>query len=467
MSLNNLHDFIRLIESSGELSRISVPTDPILEIAAITNRVCKGKNGGKALLFERPLGSRFQVVTNLFGSEKRICRALNIKDPDELTARMKTLLSLVTGFDIHSLDHQIVALPEFHRFAPKVALLPDSDLTQMKHPDLTCFPFLQNWPGDGKNDGFTRYITLPQVFTADPNGGTRNCGVYRVQLRGEQKVAIRWKEGSGAARHAELYRRAGKDMPVAIVLGGDPATLFSAMFPLPGDMDELTFAGFLRGAPLLVADCQSVPLAVPVGAEVIIEGYVKPGETALEGPFGNHTGFYSSAATASLMQITAIRHRKDAIIPATVVGPPPMEDCRMTKVWERLLSAFIQKIEPAIADIHFPFETIFHQSGIIYLQDPRPGMVCEISSRLWSLPWFSSSKVLLFVAADDGITRSCSDAVWRAVNLTDFCNDIIHDKTSKRIAIDATGGCSTRERAVISNELSDFIERRWNEYGLQ
>lgn len=466
MPLNNLHEFIRLIESSGELSRVLVPTDPLLEIAAITNRICKGENGGKALLFGQPLGSTFPVATNLFGSEKRICLALGITDLDELTLRLRNLLGGIQELDLKLLDRQIAVLPKFSSFAPHIAAREDSKLIWMKNPDLTRFPFLQSWPDDGSAGGGGRYITLPQVFTVDTDGETQNCGVYRVQLRGKQKVAVQWKEGSGAAKHAELYRRAGRDMPVAIVLGGDPATLFSAMFPLPGDLDELTFAGFLRGAPLIVADCQNVNMALPIEAEVIIEGYVKPGETVLEGPFGNHTGFYSPAAPASLMQITSIRYRKNSIIPATVVGPPQMEDCRMAKVWERLLSAFIQKIVPAIADIYFPFETVFHQSGIVYLQDPLPGMVREISSRLWSLPWFSSSRVLLFLAADNGVTRQGSDAVWRAVNLTDFSNDIIHDETSGRIAVDATGSSLLQKAVVISAESEELVTRRWKEYKL-
>lgn len=465
MASSPLRQFISSLEANGDLSSISVSVDPALEIAAITNRVCKQPDSGTALLFEHPAGSEFQVATNLFGSPERVCLALGVNDPGELTVRLQALLDRIPGLDVTLLDRQITALPEFSRFAPHASEVPDTALVRMNPPNLARFPFLQSWPGDGAADGFPRYITLPQVVTADPDGGTHNCGVYRVQLRGEQEAAIHWKAGSGAARHAELYRRTGKAMPVAVVLGGDPVILFSAMFPLPGDLDELTFAGFLRGAPLGTVPCRSVPLLVPAGAEVIIEGYVEPGETVTEGPFGNHTGFYSPAAPAALMRVTAISHRPDAVIPATVVGPPPMEDCWMAHAWERLLLAFLHKLLPKINDIHFPAEWVFHQSAIISLENPQPGMVRNISGQLWSLPWFAAARLLLFVTAD-AKPIEVSRAAWRTVNVTDFADDIIHDRATGRVAVDATGSRLPRPEVNSSVESAALIARRWKEYGL-
>ncbi len=465
MPIHNLREFITLLESDGDLARISVPVDPILEIAAITNAVCKQPNGGTALLFEQPDGGDFPVVTNLFGSTQRVCRALGIPDLNELTLRLSTLLEQIPELDVTSLDRQITALPAFSRFCPLAAPEPDQTLIQMNPPDLSRFPFLQNWPGDGEASGNGRYITLPQVFTADPAGHTPNCGMYRVQLRSKKEVAIQWKTGSGAARHAELHRLAGKPMPVAIVLGGDPATLFSALIPLPGDLDELTFAGFLRCAPLTTVPCRSVPLRVPTGAEMIIEGYVESGDIAMEGPFGNHTGFYAPAAPAALMRVTAISHRPDAIIPATLVGPPPMEDCWIAQAWERLLLAFLKKLVPVVTDIRFPFEWIFHQSAIISLDNPQPDMVRNISARLWELPWFASARILLFVAAGEE-KSSLSHAAWRAINTTDSPDDIIRDGATGRIAIDATGCRQTRTEVKTSHEIADLVAYRWKEYRL-
>ncbi len=463
MAPADLRHFISRLEADGELSRISIPVDPVLEIAAITDRICKRPDGGAALLFEHPEGSQFAVATNLFGSTRRVCLSLGITDLGELTARLNALLDLIPGLDSHSLDHQLTALPEFCAYAPRAATEAEPTLVRMDPPDLTCFPFLHSWPDDGSADGHGRYITLPQVFTANPSGGTPNCGVYRVQLRGGREAAIQWKAGSGAARHAEMYRKTGTPMPVAIILGGDPATLFSAMFPLPGDLDELTFAGFLSDTPLTTAPCITVPLRVPTGAEVIIEGYVEPGETATEGPFGNHTGFYSPAAPAALLRITSIRHRPNAIIPATVVGPPPMEDCWMAQAWERLLLAFLHKLVPAITDIHLPFEWIFHQSAIISLEHPQPGMVRNISAQLWALPWFKSARVLLFVAADAGIT-DLSQAAWKSINVTDCGDDCIHDSATGRLALDATGCRSPGPGVKISAETAALVTHRWREY---
>jgi 4-hydroxy-3-polyprenylbenzoate decarboxylase len=460
-----LHEFISLLEADGELSRISVSVDPVQEIAAITDRVCKQPAGGSALLFEQPAGSHFPVATNLFGSSRRVCRALGVTEPGELTVRMSALLDRIPELDINILDRQIAALPEFSRFSPRAATEPEPALIPMTPPNLESFPFLQSWPDDGTASGHGRYITLPQVFTTDPDGGTRNCGMYRVQVRGGREVAIQWKAGSGAARHAELYRRKGTAMPVAIVLGGDPATLFSAMFPLPGDLDEMTFAGFLRGTPLATVPCHTVPLQVPRGAEVVIEGYVEPGDTVTEGPFGNHTGFYAPAAPAALMRITAISHRPDAVIPATVVGAPPMEDCWMAHAWERLLLAFLHRLVPSITDIHFPFEWVFHQSAIISLENPQPGVVRNVSAQLWNLPWFRSARILLFVAADAeplGLSR----AAWKTINVTDYTTDSIHDSATGRVAIDATGCRLPRPEVCSSIETAALVARRWKEYQL-
>jgi 4-hydroxy-3-polyprenylbenzoate decarboxylase len=464
MTLSPLRQFISQLEAIGDLSGISVPVDPILEIAAITNRVCKQPDGGRALLFEHPKGSDFPIATNLFGSRERVCLALGVTNLEELTGRLRSLLDRIPDPDATSLDHQIDALPEFSRFAPHAAAETDPALIPMDAPNLTRFPFLQNWPGDGAADSHPRYITLPQVVTADPDGGTRNCGVYRVQIRGAREAVIQWKAGSGAAGHAELYRHAGRAMPVAIVLGGDPAALFSAMFPLPGDLDEMTFAGFLRGSPLVTVPCRVVPLRVPAGAEVVIEGYVEPGDTAIEGPFGNHTGFYAPAAPAAVMRITAVSHRTDAVIPATVVGPPPMEDCWMAQAWERLQLAFLQKLLPSINDIRYPFELIFHQSAIISLENPHPGMVRNISARLWALPWFRSARLLLFVSASE--PAELSRVSWRAINVTDFTDDIFYDRATGRVAVDATGAAVPCPEVKYSVEVAALVDRRWKEYGI-
>jgi 4-hydroxy-3-polyprenylbenzoate decarboxylase len=335
----------------------------------------------------------------------------------------------------------------------------------MEQPDLTAFPFLQSWPDDGAADGHSRYITLPQVVTADPDVTNPNCGLYRTQVRGKRELALRWKAGSGAARHLGKFRRLGQPMPVAIALGGPPAALFSAMLPLPGDLDEMTFAGFLRGAAIGMSACRSLPLRVPATAEVVIEGLVDPSETVMEGPFGNHTGSYSPAGPASLLRVTAISHRPGAIIPATVVGPPPMEDCWMAKAWERLLLAFLKKLVPAVADIHFPLEWVFHQSAMISLEKPNPAMVREIAAALWDTPWFSAARLIIFVAADAAPANG-HDIAWRCINLTDYPDDIFHDNTGRRLALDATGSRLPRQPLQADPTMERQVLQRWQEYGI-
>lgn len=462
--IHTLHQFISLLEEQGELSRIAAEADPILEIAAITDRVCKQPDGGRALLFERPKGGIFPVATNLFGSLRRVCLALGVDSLDRLTERMTGLLDALPEPELACLDRQIGALPEFSRFTPITGH--DAGLMAMETPDLGRFPFLQSWPGDGAGEGHPRYITLPQVFTVAPDGGSPNCGMYRCQVRGPRELAVRWHPGSGAGRHFEAYRRRREPMPVAICLGGAPAALFSAMMPLPGDLDEMIFAGFLRNAPLALAACRSVPLRVPVGCEAVIEGYADPHETVMEGPFGNHTGFYAPAAPAALVRVTAISHRADAVIPATLVGPPPMEDCWMARAWERLLLAFLRRLSPAVAEIHFPLEWVFHQSAIISLENPNPGMVREIAGVLWHTPWFRAARLLVFIDAAAG-PADLSRAAWRGINLADAGLDLIRDESGTRLALDVTGSLVPRSPVVMDDTIAERVERRWREYGFK
>lgn len=464
MSLNGLHQLIALLEAHGELVRIKTEVDPLLEIAAITDRICKGPDN-RAILFEHPCGSRFSVATNLFGSGRRMELALGVDRLQLLTERMSGLLDEIPLPELANLDRQIAALPDFACFAPRHTAVAGVADIAMASPDLTAFPFLQTWPGDGSSAGHPRYITLPLVFSADPDGKSPNCGMYRCQVRGKSDLAISWNPGSGAARHMDQFRRRGAPMPVAIALGGDPAAIFSAMMPLPGDLDEMAFAGFLAGEAINMAPCRTVPLCCPATAEVVIEGHVDPAETVMEGPYGNHTGFYSPARPAALMRVTAIRHRAGAVVPATVVGPPPMEDCWMAKAWERLLHALLRRFVPPLAGLHFPLEWIFQQSAIISLENPTPAMVRETAGFLWSTPWFGVARLLLFIDADEDVADA-SGAAWRSINLTEFEHDIFYDDAGKRLAIDATGCRLPLQRIVRGGAAERLVARRWQEYGI-
>jgi 4-hydroxy-3-polyprenylbenzoate decarboxylase len=254
-------------------------------------------------------------------------------------------------------------------------------------------------------------------------------------------------------------------MPVAIALGGPPAALFSAMLPLPGDLDEMTFAGFLRDEAIGMAPCRTVPLRVPAMAEVVVEGYVDTFETVMEGPFGNHTGAYSPACPAALLRVSAISHRPGAIIPATVVGPPPMEDCWMAQAWERLLLAFLKRLVPAVAEIHFPLEWVFHQSAVISLENPSPAMVREVAATLWGMPWFNAARLLVFVPADAAPADE-SMVAWNSINLADFGHDLFHDPSRMRTALDATGSRLPRRALQAEPATDQKVTQRWQEYGI-
>lgn len=463
MDINDLHQFISLLESQDQLIRIKNPVNPLQEIAAVTNRACKAKDGGKALLFEQPIGSNFPVATNLFGSPTRIGMSLGMAHPDLLTGKLSALLAQIPSPILADLDDQIACLPGFTRYSPKLDC--SSQLLVQKSPDLGAFPFLQTWPKDGTASNNPRYITLPLVFTNNAAGDSPNCGMYRAQVRGPKELAIRWKPESGAGRHLEEFRRSRKPMPVAIALGGDPALTLSAMFPLPGSLDEITFAGFLRGRSIQMAACCSVPLNVPLASEIVIEGYVDPSEQVIEGPFGNHTGMYSAAGPAALMRITSISHRVDAVIPATIVGPPPMEDCWMGKAWERLLLAFLQRLIPGVVGINFPLEWIFHQSAVISLEKPVPAMVRKTANLLWSLPWFSASRLLIFTSAESD-SADLSSMAWQAINLTEFQKDLFYDETGRRLALDATGGNLMQQRIYPDTEVINRVNQLWQGFGI-
>lgn len=462
----NISTFISLLESRDELIRIHVPVDPVLEIAALTDRVCKQPDGGPALLFEQPCDSSFSVATNLFGSVSRVCHALQLDSLTELTERMGLLLHQVAPLQLASLDASLTALPDFSRYAPHAAITTDSSLVQQTPIDLSPIPFLHNWPDDGSASDCPRYLTLPQVYTAAPDGSSPNCGMYRVQLRGSKEIAIACKPGSGAARHLEQHRLLGKPMPVAITLGGPTAVIFSSLFPLPGELDELAFAGWLRQAPLSCSRCHTVPLIVPSGCELLIEGYVAPDETVTEGPFGNYTGRYASPTVAPLLRVTSVSYRENAVIPATVVGPPPMEDCWMMLAWERVLLALVQRMIPAVVNISFPLEWVFYQSAIISLDHPNPAMVRETAHALWALPWFVASKMLVFVDQTDPPLTTRQTA-WLAMGDIGGSTGVILDETGQRMALDATGSESSPRRVARSNATEELLTRRWREYGIE
>ena len=334
MAYKDLRSFIKLLETKGLLHLIKVEVDPILEISEITDRMSKSPNGGKALFFEKIKGSAFPVVTNLFGSFERMCLALEVNKLDDVARRIESLLNQAPPKTFLEKIAMLPKLIEFSQYLPKyVKDAPCQEVIEKDDPDLSKFPIMKCWPQDGQptsrvksqksevrsleNEG--RFITLPMVFTKDPETGRHNCGMYRIHIYDKKTTGMHWHIHKDGARHYEKYKKLGKKMPAAIAVGSDPAVIYSSSAPLPESIDEMLFAGFLRKAPVEMVKCITNEIEVPANSEMVIEGYLDPGETRIEGPFGDHTGFYSPAEPYPVFHVTCITHRKDMIYPATLV----------------------------------------------------------------------------------------------------------------------------------------------------
>ncbi|RNC72230.1 MAG: UbiD family decarboxylase [Desulfuromonadales bacterium] len=473
----SLQDFLAELERLGELHRVTAEVDPRLEVAAITDRVSKTP-GGKALLFERVKGGDMPVATNLFGSPGRMATALGVESLDDLTGRMEALLALVPP---DRFSRGLAALPdmeEFRRFLPVAVAWGACQEVVEDPPDLALYPFLHCWPGDGKPDADGRFITLPLVFTRDPESGIPNCGMYRVRVFDGRRVGIRWGAGRGGELHCQKYHGRGERMPVAVALGGDPAAILAATLPLPETVDEMQFSGWLRGAPMELVRCRTSELLVPAAAEMVIEGYVEPGETALDGAFGNHTGFYAPPAEVPVLRVTCVTRRRDCIYPATVVGQPPMEDCFMAKAAERLFVPLLRQRWPDIVDVNLPLEWIFHGGAIVAVREPEPGRVRQLVGELWASGMLGTARLVVAVDGDTDV-RDLGQVAWRVMNATDWRSDLFVEQGSgtpplpwlgARLGIDATRKerfRSVTEELAMDGDIGRLVEARWREYGFR
>jgi 4-hydroxy-3-polyprenylbenzoate decarboxylase len=458
----DLRGFISLLEESGELRRVKVEVDPAGEIAEITDRVSKGAGGGRALFFERVKGHAFPVLTNLFGSPRRTAWALWTNDIEALAGRLARELGTAgEGRAEERLGRLVEAPGWLPRLVPGA---PCQKKVRREKPDLSILPALQSWPGDGG-----RFLTLPQVFTPDPATGRINCGMYRVQILDHARAAVHFGPGSDGSRHCGAWRARGKPMPAAIALGGDPALIFAAGVPLPASIEEAAFAGFLRQKPLEMARCLTSGLAVPAAAEFVLEGFFEPGETAPEGPFGNHTGYYVPAAPAPVFRVAAITHRIDPLYVCTVVGPPPMEDCYLAKAAERLFLPLLRIDFPEIRDLNMPLEGIFHGCALLSIRKNAPDRARELIGDLWQGGFLKSSR-LLVVLDEDVDVQDLSRSFWRAINEVDPGRDVIID--GRRVGIDATRkvegeGVAPPEPVRRDEATRKLVDGRWAEYGIE
>ncbi len=460
----DLRDFVSQLEQSGELLRVKVGIDPEGEIAEVTDRVSKGAGGGRALFFESVKGHPFPVLTNLFGSPRRTALALGTDDIEALAGRIGRELAACVGGSAAERLTRLVEAPEWRPRA--VSHAPCRQVLRSENPDLSILPALRSWPGDGG-----RFLTLPLVFTADPTTGRSNCGMYRVQILDGGRAAVHFGPVSDGGRHRAAWQARGEPMPAAIALGGDPALIYAAGAPLPPGVEEAAFAGYLRRKPLEMTGGLTCDLAVPAAAEFVVEGWFEPGETAPEGPFGNHTGYYVPAAPAPVFRAAALTHRAAPLYPCTVVGPPPMEDCYLAKATERLFLPLLRVDFPEIRDLNMPLEGIFHGCALLSIRKDAPGQARRLIEALWQGRLLKSSRML--VVLDEHVdVQDLSRSFWRTINHVDPGRDLLVD--GRRVGVDATrklrgeGAEGAPPKPVRRDEATRrLVDGRWPEYGIE
>jgi 4-hydroxy-3-polyprenylbenzoate decarboxylase len=458
LAYDDLRSFIAALERAGELKKITTEVDPILEITEITDRVSKGHGGksgapgGSALLFQNVKGHPgAQVLINQFGSESRMKRALEVDSLDEVADRIRHFMDVKSPQGFLDKVKMLPMLAEMGKFFPKtVTTGPCKEVILKDKFSLFDFPILQCWPNDAG-----RFITLPCVVTRDPRTGKRNVGMYRIQVYDEKTTGMHWQRQKVAAEHVRDLMRtsaAGGDpsrtsaavdimarslggsilaagerptgkMEVAVAIGTDPALTFSAIVPAPPEVEEYMIAGFLRQKPVELVKCETVDLEVPAHAEIILEGYINLDELRTEGPFGDHTGFYSLADEYPVFHATCITHRKNPIYATTIVGKPPMEDAWMGKAVERIFLPLMKLTIPEIVDLNLPVEGVFHNLMLVSIRKSYPGQARKVMNAIWSLGQAMFTKCIIVVDEDVDV-KDIGDVTLKVCNHIDPERDI-------------------------------------------
>jgi 4-hydroxy-3-polyprenylbenzoate decarboxylase len=419
MAYSDLREFIDALEKAKELKRIPFEVDPHLEMTEFADRSVK--QGGPALLFEKPKGSSMPVLLNAYASAKRMQLALQVDSIDEVAARISELLEMRMPEGIIGKLKMLPKLGELGAVFPKsVSGGPAKEVIRKDGFSLKELPILHCWPQDGG-----RFITLPMVFSRNPDTGKRNCGMYRLQVFDDRTTGMHWQTHKQGAEHYRRSLKAGKSqrMDVAVAIGSDPACMYSAILPLPPDLDEMMLAGFLRAKPVEMVKCETSDLEVPANSEIVLEGYVELGELRTEGPFGDHTGFYSLADDYPVFHITCMTHRKEPIYATTIVGPPPMEDYYMGKAIERMFLPLMRLQLPEIRDVCMPAEGIFHNLILIAIRKSYPGHARKVMHAIWGLGQAMFSKVIVVVDEDVNV-QDVREVTWKALNNIDPQRDI-------------------------------------------
>ena len=419
MAFDDLRAFIRALEKERELKRVSIEVDPYLEITEFADRAVK--SGGPALLFEKPKNSKVPLAINLFASKRRMEIALGVSDIEQIAERIAGFLQMQRPEGLLDKLKMLPKLGELNSMFPKmVSSGPCKEVILRSDFSLDRFPIMHCWPGDA-----ARFITLPMVFSKNPETGKRNCGVYRMQVFDHKTTGMHWqKHKQGAEHYRRRFRQGDKArMPVAAAIGSDPATMYSAILPLPPDLDEMMFAGFVRGRPVEMVKCETSDLEVPANSEIVLEGYVNPGELRREGPFGDHTGFYSLDDDYPVFHIECITQRRNPIYASTIVGPPPMEDFYMGKAIERMFLPLIRMHLPEVRDMCMPAQGVFHNLVLVSIRKSYPGHARKVMHAIWGLGQAMFSKCIV-VLDEDVDVQNVAEVTWKALNNIDPQRDI-------------------------------------------
>jgi 4-hydroxy-3-polyprenylbenzoate decarboxylase len=478
MSVRSLADFVRVLRSAGELTVIEAAVNPYLEISEITDRVVKA--GGPALLFTNVIGSAFPVLTNQFGTEHRMALALGAESLADVEARIRKAIDMSVPDTLGGKLGKLLSLTSLKSAIPRNVLAGPCQEVVDHQPDLRTIPVLTTWPLDGGP-----FVTLPLVFTKDPISGAQNVGMYRVQVYDGTTTGMHWQRHKQGRAHAEKW---GRRVPVAVVIGADPAITYAATAPLPPIVDEMALAGFLRGAPIEMVRCRTIDIKVPAHAEFVLEGYVDNEDMRVEGPFGDHTGVYSLADHYPTFHVQCVTRRSSPIYGATVVGKPPMEDAWLGKATERLFLPLLQMVVPEIVDYNLPVEGGFHNLAIVAVKKSYPGQAKKVMNALWGLGHMMMLTRVLLVVDHDVDPADVRSVVWNALNNCDPSRDLVimpgpvddldHSGSylmslGHKLGIDAT-----RKRAdegyarewppeiLMNAETRDRVTARWAEYGI-
>jgi 4-hydroxy-3-polyprenylbenzoate decarboxylase len=483
MAYRDLREFLARLEKNNRLKRITVPVSQDLEITEIANRVMKGaREQNVALLFENVRGQTMPVVIGLFGTEERMAWALGVERLQDLNTKLSEFISLEMPRGlVEKARRGWEVLNALRATEPRYVTRGACQEVVMDPPNLNALPILKCWPQDAG-----RYITLPSVFSRDPKTGKRNVGMYRLQVFDERTLGMHWQRHKGGAEHQRVAQDIGAEkIPVAVSLGGDPAIIWAGSAPLPPDIDEMMLAGWLRGKSVELVKCLTQPIEVPADAEIVIEGYVDPREQRLEGPFGDHTGYYSLPDYYPVMHVTAITHRRDAIYPATIVGKPPMEDAWMGKATERLFLPLIKLFQSEVVDINLPIEGAFHNLAIVSIKKRYPGQPRKVMYGLWGMGLMMLTKTIIVVDEDVNVHDLSQVAFEVLANydpLRDVqivsgpADDLDHASLEKnfggKMGIDATRKTERDPgphqkwppEIEMSAEVRALVDARWSEY---